>query len=455
MTPKAKTAPPLRIVSLTAENMKRLVAVHIEPNGNLVQVTGKNGHGKTSVLDSIWWTLAGKGPIQDHPVRKGQTKGFSELDLGEFIVRRDYEVDPVDGTWTTALTVTAPDGALYSSPQRMLDGFLGSLSFDPLAFMEKDARSQVVELLRVANVDLDVDEIDRLNKGDYERRTQVNRTVRHLTEKVATFAADLRGLGAQDRSDVLGPVDASALLAEMEQASSTNSAIERERVRREGGRLQAANAQTRVERLREEAEGLRRRAAEVDADADRTLADADRLTKELDALPRLDQPVDVAQVRAKVEAANVENAKRQKIRDAIARHDESVAELKTVEAESEALTAAMDARTKSKSDALAAAKMPVDGLSLGEGVVTYNGIPLDQASSAEQLRVSLAIGMSGNATLRVILIKQGSLLDEDSIALVAKMAEENEYQVWMERVDSTGTVGIVMENGQARVAGGA
>ncbi|AHB50058.1 hypothetical protein W911_06825 [Hyphomicrobium nitrativorans NL23] len=40
----------MKIIGLTAENIKRLVAVEIEPTGAVVQITGKNGNGKTSAL---------------------------------------------------------------------------------------------------------------------------------------------------------------------------------------------------------------------------------------------------------------------------------------------------------------------------------------------------------------------------------------------------------------------
>lgn len=50
----------MKIVSLTAENVKKLTVVEITPAGNLVQITGKNGQGKSSVLDAIWWALAGR-----------------------------------------------------------------------------------------------------------------------------------------------------------------------------------------------------------------------------------------------------------------------------------------------------------------------------------------------------------------------------------------------------------
>ena len=107
----------------------------------------------------------------------------------------------------------------------------------------------------------------------------------------------------------------------------------------------------------------------------------------------------------------------------------------------------MDARAKQKQDAIAGAAMPVDGLGFGAGVVTYNGVPFDQASSAEQLRVSMGIAIAANPKLRVIRITDGSLLDEDSLAAIGEMAKAADFQVFVEVVDSSGTVGIVIEDG--------
>jgi len=122
-------------------------------------------------------------------------------------------------------------------------------------------------------------------------------------------------------------------------------------------------------------------------------------------------------------------------------------EAMALEGRAHIITEQMEAREKAKQDAIAAASMPVEGLGFGEGIVLYNGIPFEQASSAEQLRVSLAIAMAGNPKLRVIRIQDGSLLDDTSLAAIAQMAKDGEYQVWIERVDTSGQVGIVIDDG--------
>jgi hypothetical protein len=114
---------------------------------------------------------------------------------------------------------------------------------------------------------------------------------------------------------------------------------------------------------------------------------------------------------------------------------------------SETLTGAMQERAQQKTDAIAAAKMPIQGLSLEGGRVMFNGIPLDQASSAEQLRVSTAIAMSSNPELRVIRIKDGSLLDPDGMAMLKAMAKENDFQIWIEHVADNDPIAVVIEDG--------
>jgi hypothetical protein len=81
-----------------------------------------------------------------------------------------------------------------------------------------------------------------------------------------------------------------------------------------------------------------------------------------------------------------------------------------------------------------------------------NGHPFVQASDAEQLRASIAIAISMNPQIRVIRVRDGSLLDEDSIKLVAELAEANDCQVWLERVDSSGKIGFVLEDGHVKEA---
>src|SRR5882724_8305204 len=131
----------MKIISLQAENFKKLHAIEITPDGNFVQFTGRNGQGKSSTLDAFWVSLAGIGVAPKKPIRTGAESAKIRLDLGEIIVTRHFKAAE-DNTYTTQRTVESAAGARYPSPQKMLDTLLGALSFDPLAFSRMDAKQQ-------------------------------------------------------------------------------------------------------------------------------------------------------------------------------------------------------------------------------------------------------------------------------------------------------------------------
>ena len=125
----------------------------------MFEVSGNNGAGKTSILDSIWWALAGTRTHQTDPIQHGHDKGRIKLDLGAITVEREFKRLPSapgrqDERITTRLIVKNAAGAIMQSPQSILDQLLGSLSFDPLAFASKGAAEQYQALQQACGVDL-------------------------------------------------------------------------------------------------------------------------------------------------------------------------------------------------------------------------------------------------------------------------------------------------------------
>src|SRR5258707_8601466 len=131
----------MKILLLEAENIKRLHAVEIAPTGDIVEISGKNTNGKTSVLDAIWWALAGTATVQAEPIRRGAQTARIRLDLGELIVTRSFKRKD-GGEFTTKLQVENAEGASFNSPQKMLDALVAVLTFDPIEFTRMKPREQ-------------------------------------------------------------------------------------------------------------------------------------------------------------------------------------------------------------------------------------------------------------------------------------------------------------------------
>lgn len=421
----------MKIVQLQAENVKRLKAVEISPEGHIVEITGRNGQGKSSVLDAIWWALAGTTHIQAVPIRKGENEARIRLDLGEIKVVRTFRKRE-DQTFTTSIAVESTDGARYPSPQRMLDGLLGALSFDPLAFTRMDGKAQMEALKRfVPGVDFDA--IEKANKADFDRRTDVNRQAKALRAQASGIVVPADAPAER--------IDDAALVAEMEQAGDHNALIERRRAGREAAAAEVKRLDAEAERLRGEIAVLTDRLRDTEGTADQKrgqLANAETLPK----------PIDTAALRERIAAASRLNA----AFDARNRRAGIERDAESAEEQSAVLTNAIADRKAAMQAAVAQAEMPVAGLSFGADEILLDGVPFDQASSAEQLRTSVAIAMAANPKLRVIRVQDGSLLDEEAMRILAEMAQASDYQVWIERVGVSGGVAIVIEDGTVKGA---
>lgn len=410
----------MKIVSLIAENVKRVKAVEITPQGNMVQITGKNGQGKSSVLDAIYFALAG-GKMPKQPIRKGETQARIKLDLGEIVVTRKFTEAG------STLTVEGANGARFPTPQRMLDDMIGSISFDPLAFSRMEPRAQFDTLRQVAKVDVDLDALAGQRQRDYEKRTDVNR-------QVATMRLQADTIKIPDGTPEGPPLDIDALLQQMADASKTNADIEKRRSARDTA------AATSIDKMA--------RANELDIQAKALRDEANALAERLQNAEPLPDLVNVDTIRSEIANARVAN-------EAIAllyRKRNLVADVEKTEADAQALTDAIAAADAVKADAIAKAKMPIPDITLGDGIVLFNGIPFEQASSAEQLRVSVAIAMAANPKIRVMRIKEGGLLDEDGMKLLEEMANANDYQCWIETVHANGPVAVEMVDGMAKAA---
>lgn len=427
-----------KIIKLTSQNVKRLSAIEITPDGNVVVIGGRNGQGKSSVLDSIMYALGGKDKLPQKPVREGQDGAEITVDLGDLIVKRTFTA-----AGGTNLVVSNKEGAKFPSPQSILDKLVGTLSFDPLDFA-RNADGQAETLRRM--VGLDFAAMDADYEAAYNERTVVNREVKAIAAQVS---AKPLFLGVPDEE-----VKIADILSEQQEASNQNAANAKSRAgvdelvagiaKQEKAVLDLddliISKLAAIQEIQKGIKTMEENKAAIAAEIPVLKSNLERRKKFIGTLT----DIDLAPFKTKAETAEETNGR---IRSNKARAN-LVEQQKQKQAKSDALTAKLDGIEAAKQKAITEAKYPIPGLSFDkEGNVLYNGIPFSQASSADQTKVSIAIGLALNPTLRVLLIRDGSLLDEDSLAMVADIAAKNDAQVWMERVSTGGEVSVIIEDG--------
>lgn len=407
---------PYVIVELRAENCKRLKAATVRPDGELVVIGGRNAQGKSSLIDSIVYAIAGPRAMPDKVVRDGAREMEITLDLGGLRVQRTRTSKGNDG-----VIVTDPDGAKLSSPQTILNRLCGAVAFDPLAFTRETAQKQLEAVRQV--VGLDFSEIDRARKIAFDQRTECNRDVKRIEGALKELP---RYPGSVTRVDV-GEVQ------ELLQAAQTNNQ------RNQTARDRFAAAEAEVERRSQIVAKLRADLVDAEQDLAAGQAQLDEWRPRLAGLA----DTDTAELLSRMAQASTVNEQV----SANERYVKAEAELGDIQEEVEALTAKIAELDAQKQYLLGNAQFPVAGLSFDEGGLLLNGLPFDQASSAERLRVSMAMALATNPALRVCLIRDGSLLDAEQLGNVAIIAAEYGAQVWIERVGAGDECSVVIEDG--------
>jgi len=414
-----------KIIALSSENVKRLSVVEIKPDGNVVVIGGRNGQGKSSVLDSIQYALGGD-TTDKMPVRRGEDKAKVVLDLGDIVVRRTFTA-----AGGTALVVTNADGVRQASPQAILDKLVGKLTFDPLEFARQKPKQQA-ETLR-ALVGLDTSAMDAERDKVFEERTAVNREAKALE-------ARMNGMPSHPGAPTT-ETSTAEILADQQLASEKNQANQLLRIEAEGAANFFASRQADLLETDEQIERLQaQRVTQTQAlhDARLSLQSAEKKIENL-------KDEDLTPFRTKAAEAERTNLK---VRENTARA--AVVKLfKAKTEEAEKLTSKIEDIDAKKKKAIMAAKFPIEGMAFDTaGGVTLNAIPFEQCSSAEQLRVSVAIGIALNPKLRVLLIRDGSLLDEQSLKLLLDMAKAADAQIWLEVVSTGDQTSVIIEDGR-------
>ena len=433
----------MRILNLKVENIQKVQAVEVTPEGDIVVIAGRNDQGKSSVLDAIWYALGGKETHPKKPIREGQTSARVEVDLGELIAIR---------TWTengTYIHVRNREGADYKSPQSILDELVGKVTLDPREFSKMKNAERCETLISCANIGEALEELELQRSSAYEQRTEVNRRVGNLKgslagitppeDDVPTEEVSIAELGRQmdeavttheDYKRLTGSVDNIAM--QIETTTSSARATKQEIV---SLRSQIAEIEHRIEDKQKQGEEYVEHLGELRR-SKATLED-ERSNKQAE-LPDLDA------IRNSVLTTEEVN---RTVREAI-RYKEASDLLSNAEAEATELTQQLNRLAEEKIRTLSEADYPIEGLLIdAESNVLYEGLPFDQLSTSKQLQVSMNIVMAVNPTLRVLQIRDGSLLDSESMETVRQMAAEHDFQIWIEVVDETGNAGIQIEDG--------
>jgi len=403
----------MHLIGMRVSNFLRVESFDYQFDGKSVKLAGKNGAGKTSLLHAIWAACHGKKAVPKDPRHNGEKTGEIVLDLGELTIKRTFTEK------NTYLTVTTKDGLKPKNPQVLLDRLVGTIALDPHAFMELAPKPQMEKAATIAGVADKIEKVDALLATVEEDRRFANRQARDLSG----------ALNAMPEPECDGTVqDTEGLEKQIDDARAANDAVSDadkslEYINSGIDDIKQFVKATKRE-LTELAEKLAK-AKEDQSDAKRAKTAAAAKVKKIGSVD--DIRAELETIRASNEAVRQDEVSRSLYDQ---KHEEY--------AEAKKAADALDERVKKgrakREDIIKNANLPVDGIDFSEDGLVYNGHPFTQASHAEQLRVSIGILMAQNPGLRLLTIKDASLMDADSWKVVEKLGKEYKFQVIYEVV---------------------
>ena len=422
----------IKVLSLVVENFKNIEKTEVDFAGRSATIIGKNGAGKSSLIQAICSPID-SNYIPAKPVKKGEERGSIELTIGGSLHGEEE-------TYTLGLhfsekhkkgriTVTNGEGEKVNGGKQFISDIVGNIGFDIQEFIKlgvtssgsisKPGTQEQIEILKKLmpkDVLKQMHDLDKEFKDVYEARADVNRDISHAKSKLEGHDF------SQDELERYNEVvDTDGIVSKM-----TNIEKELEKYSKVFSTVDSLLdsiplKQERLALLEEKVEALH---AEI-------TADIDKLDKGEVWLANKTKP--------SIEAMNIElsnaNIHNNKVKEVKSLQDSQIA-IRLLQENSEANTERLDKIKREKKQIFTSSPLPVKGLTFDEEGIYFKGLPFveGQHPSSTIISIGAKIGMALNPNLRMLVIKDGSLLDKKTLKWLVTQCEKENYQLFVEMV---------------------
>ncbi|XBG72221.1 AAA family ATPase [Enterococcus cecorum] len=407
----------IKISKLEIENVKRVKAVAIEPTQNgLTIIGGNNNQGKTSVLDAITWALGGNKYKPSKAEREGSYASPEiriELSNGLIVERKGKNSN---------LKVTDPSG--NKAGQQLLDEFVEELAINLPKFMEATNKQKAETLLQIIGVGEQLAKLEMDLTKAYNTRLEIGR----IAEQKKKYADELPYF--EDAPKEL--VSISDLIKQQQEILAINGENQRKRQQVEQLNYQSDNLAKQIQQLQAQLENLQTQHIKILDDLAIARSDAQDLTDQSTA--------EIEQSIANIEQIN------NKVRTNLDK-ERAESEAEQYKAQYNQLDAEVESIRQQKMDLLKGANLPLEGLSVEDGELTYQGQKWDNMSGSQQLKVATAIVRKLKPDCGFVLIDKLEQMDLDTLNAFGEWLTQEGLQAIATRVSKGGECDIIIEDG--------
>ena len=409
----------IKITTLEIENVKRIRAIALEPTANgLTIIGGNNGQGKTSVLDAIAWALGGDRLKPDNAERKdSMLPPRIKVTLSNgLVVERTGK--------NSSLKVTDPNGQRHG--QQLLNSLVEELALNLPKFMNASDREKADILLKVIGVKDQLQAMERREKELYNQRLLIGRTA----EQKEKYAKEMPFYPDAPEA----PVTVTELIQRQQMLLAQNGANQQKRFQLEQMLQNKSRMEHDIMELRSKLTMLESQYETLSQDIRTAQMTVEQLRDESTAEIERDI-AEIERINIKVRA-NLDRAK-------------AADEAMQYKAQYDDLSQQLEEARKARYALLNNAPLPLPGLSVEDGELTYNGFKWGSISSAQQLKIAAAIVRALNPQCSFVLMDKTEQMDLKTLQEFGTWLREQGLQVIATRVSTGDECSIIIEDGMA------
>lgn len=414
----------MKISSFQIENVKRVKAVQLEPSASgLTVIGGDNDQGKTSVLDAIAWALGGNRFKPSEPHREGSVLPPSlhfELSNGLIVERKGKNGD---------LKVIDPSGD--KAGQALLDSFIDVLALDLPKFMQSTSKEKAQTLLQIIGVGDQLFELEKQENDLYNRR----RAIGQIADQKKKWAMEQPHYGDAPEE----PISASDLIKQQQAILAKNGENQRKREHLEQNERELKMTFGRIDQLKQELERVQQELKKQET-AYKTLEEdiqvGRKTVSELvdESTAEIEQSInDIEEINTKVRA-NMDKVRAEQ-------------EAERYKEEYDGMTEEIEEVRRAKIALLDGADLPLEGLSVEDGELTYQGKKWDGMSGSGQLKVATAIVRKLNPKCGFVLLDKLEQMDQKTLKEFGDWLVKEDLQAIATRVSKGEECQIIIEDG--------
>lgn len=445
----------MKVTKIRIKNLFGIAETTLD--GRNLEITGTNGTGKTSVIDAIKLALTNNSD-RDYVIKQGEQEGeiIVETDTGLYIDRKkragkaDYKS-------------IKDSGREVMGPENMLKTLFTPLQLDPVTFIQLDKKEQNRTILDLIEFDWDLNWIKEkfgeipqdvnyeqnilqvlndIQSDDgyyYKSRQDVNRDLRNKKAFVEEIAATIPPEYDAAKWDLY---DLGDTYRRIEQAKQINGRIERAKIFKDSyvNKVRGFEAEkeiaisaekdkiaaerdeltSRIERLKAEIKA----AEDTLKTLDSKLADKVALAESQfnEKLAKLDSDIKVADEYMDKEPVDITTDEEEvKIAEEMKKHLNEYKRMEVLKQDCDLLKQESDEFTRKielarnlPGEILETATLPVEGLTVENGVPLINGLPVSNLSEGEKLELCVDVALSKPNNLQIILIDGAERLSDEN-----------------------------------------